>query len=87
MIIDEAESTRNTFTGRLAQLIDGRWPQASAADAKAADAALNVAYRKALAFLASKDNLTTVKPGCEQGPARLDRLSRRLRRLRLDRRP
>jgi uncharacterized protein YecT (DUF1311 family) len=63
MEIDAEEATRNAFTAHLAQLIDGRWPQASVAQAKAADAALNTAYGKALAFLASKDNFSTVKPG------------------------
>ena len=62
MEIDEEEATRNAFTAHLAQLIDARWPQASVAQAKAADAALNTAYGKALAFLASKDNFSTVKP-------------------------
>ena len=62
MVIDEEEATRDAFTGHLAQLMDGRWPQASAAEAWAADDALNAAYRKALAALASKHNLTTVKP-------------------------
>jgi hypothetical protein len=63
LVIDEEEVTRNTFTAHLGSLIDGGWPKASAAEAQAADAALNLAYRKALTFLASKDNLTTVKPG------------------------
>ena len=62
LVIDEEEATRDAFTAHLAELIDGRWPSASAADAKVADAALNAAYRKALTYLASKDNLTTVKP-------------------------
>ena len=62
MEIDEEEATRDTFAAHLAALIDGRWPKASAADARAADDALNAAYRKALAFLASKNNMMTVKP-------------------------
>ena len=62
LVIDEEEATRDAFTAHLTELIDGRWPPASAAEAKTADAALNAAYRKALAYLASKDNLTTVKP-------------------------
>jgi uncharacterized protein YecT (DUF1311 family) len=61
-MIDEEEAQRDAFTAHLAQLIDGRWPQASAARAKDADDALNATYKKALAFLASKNNFTTVKP-------------------------
>ena len=62
MEIDEEEATRDAFTAHLAQIVDGRWSQASIAQAKAADAALNAAYGKALAFLTSKDNVSTVKP-------------------------
>ena len=62
MEIDDQEATRNAFTAHLAHLIDASWPQASVAQAKAADAALNTAYGKAMAFLASKDNFSTVKP-------------------------
>jgi uncharacterized protein YecT (DUF1311 family) len=62
MVIDEQEATRNAFTAHLGQLIDGSWPAASAAQAKAADDALNAAYKRALAHLASKDNFSTVKP-------------------------
>jgi uncharacterized protein YecT (DUF1311 family) len=62
MEIDAQEAARNAFTAHLAQLIDGRWPQASSAQAKAADAALNIAYGKAMAYLASTHNLSTVKP-------------------------
>jgi uncharacterized protein YecT (DUF1311 family) len=42
--------------------MDGRWPPASPAQAKTADAELNVAYGRAMAFLASTDNLSTEKP-------------------------
>jgi hypothetical protein len=62
LIIDEEEATQNAFTAHLAQLIDGPWPPASAVQAKAADDALNAAYKKALDFLATKDNFSTVKP-------------------------
>lgn len=62
MVIDDEEATRNAFTAHLAQLLDGRWPAVSPAQAKAADEALNAAYRKALADYGSKENLTTVKP-------------------------
>jgi uncharacterized protein YecT (DUF1311 family) len=62
MVIDEEEATRDAFTADLARLVDGRWPTASAVQAKAADDALNAAYKKALAFLGSKQNLSTVKP-------------------------
>ena len=60
--IDEEEAVRNAFLAHVRTLLDGRWPSASASDAKTADAALNVAYRKAQAFLATKDNYSTVKP-------------------------
>ena len=60
--IDEQEATRNAFTARLADLIEGRWPKSTPAQAKAADDTLNSAYKTALVHLASKDNLTTVKP-------------------------
>ena len=63
LVIDEEEATRNAFTAQVAGLLDGRWPgPAMAADFDAADRALNIAYGKALAHLASKDNFTTVKP-------------------------
>ncbi len=62
MVIDEEEATRETFTTHLAQLIDGKWPRVSTVNATAADVALNSAYKKALAFLGSDQNLTTVKP-------------------------
>jgi hypothetical protein len=63
MVIDEEEATRNAFTAQVAGLLDGRWPApATAADFDAADLALNAAYKKALAHLASKDNFSTVKP-------------------------
>jgi hypothetical protein len=63
LVIDEQEATRNAFTAQVVGLLDGRWPgPTTAADFDAADQALNAAYKKALAHLASKDNYTTVKP-------------------------
>ncbi len=63
MVIDEEEATRNAFTAQVAGLLDRRWPvSVTAADFDAADQALNAAYEKAMAHLASKDNVTTVKP-------------------------
>ncbi len=62
MVIDEEETTRNAFEADLARLVDARWPGASRAEARVADGSLNGAYKRALSFLASKDNLTTVKP-------------------------
>jgi uncharacterized protein YecT (DUF1311 family) len=62
MIIDDEEATREAFTTQLGQLVSGHWPPASAAQATVADAALNRAYFKALTFLASKNNASTVKP-------------------------
>jgi len=62
MEIDAEEAVRNAFIAHLTQLMNGRWPKASPAQAKAADAELNRAYGKAIAFLASKDNFSTVKP-------------------------
>ena len=60
--IDEQDAVRNQFVRDLARLTSGAWPKADAADAKAADAALNASYRKALAWAAGKDNYSTIKP-------------------------
>ncbi len=61
MEIDEEEATRDRFLMHVAALLNGKWPPASPAQAKAADDALNAAYRKAQAFLPTKKNYTTVK--------------------------
>ena len=60
--IDEEEATRDAFLAHVRSLLDGKWPRATSSEAQAADAALNVAYRKAQAFLATKDNSSTIKP-------------------------
>lgn len=59
--IAEEEASRDRFVTHLQLLLAGRWPLATAAQAASDDAALNSAYAKALAYLPSKDNLTTVK--------------------------
>lgn len=50
------------FVTDLERLAAQKWPAATAADAQAADRALNQAYRRALARAAAKDNYTTIKP-------------------------
>ena len=60
-VIAEEDNTRDQFTADLQRLLDGRW--ISTADAEAADVKLNASYRRAIAWAAGKDNLTTVKLG------------------------
>ena len=62
LVIQEEDATRDAFTADLRRLLNGGWPAATSAQAATADAALNAAYREALAFTASKDNFSTVKP-------------------------
>ncbi|CAN5298474.1 DUF1311 domain-containing protein [soil metagenome] len=62
MEIDEEEAVRDRFLAHVGALLNGKWPPATPAQAKAADDALNAAYRKAQAHLGSKDSFTTVKP-------------------------
>jgi uncharacterized protein YecT (DUF1311 family) len=62
MEIEEQDSVRDQFMRDLGRLLSGGWPAASAADGKAADAVMTTSYRKALAWAASKDNLSTIKP-------------------------
>ncbi len=47
--IQEEDDVRDAWTKDLAALLAGRWAPAAPAQAKAADAALNASYRKALA--------------------------------------
>ena len=61
-VIEEEDAVRDAFTRDIAALLAGRWKPAGAAEARAADAALNAAYRKALAFTGSKENYSTTKP-------------------------
>lgn len=61
-VIDEQDKTRERFANDLDALAAGRWTPATPAQAKAADAELNAAYRKALAHLASHpDEVGTLK--------------------------
>lgn len=62
LVIAEQDATRDAFAADLKRLLAGKWPPASPAQAAAADAALNATYRRALAFTATKDNYSTVKP-------------------------
>lgn len=55
----EQDALRDQFAKDLEGLLAGHWP--SAADAKAADAQLNVSYRQATAWAAGKTNDTTIK--------------------------
>lgn len=59
---EEEDTVKDAFLKRLGQLTSGRWPLATPAEARAADAGMNAAYRKTLAAAAGKDNLTTIKP-------------------------
>ena len=61
MEIEEEEASRDRFIAHLRTLLAGRWPAATPAAAVDADKALNAAYRKALAFLPTKDNFSTIK--------------------------
>ncbi|MDR1990147.1 MAG: lysozyme inhibitor LprI family protein, partial [Acidobacteriaceae bacterium] len=61
LMIEEKDRVRDQFVKDLNRLASGQWPTANASNAKAADAALNVSYRKALAAAGSKSNLTTIK--------------------------
>ena len=62
MEIEEQDIVRDQFVKDLNRLLSGGWPAASATDGKAADAAMTLSYRKALAWAAGKDNLSTIKP-------------------------
>lgn len=62
LVIAEEDSVRRQFLKDFERLAARRWPAASTADARAADAALNLAYRKALKSLAAGDAGTTVTP-------------------------
>ena len=61
MEIEEEEASRDRFLKHLRTLLTGQWPAATPTAAADADKALNAAYRKALAFLPTKDNFSTVK--------------------------
>lgn len=62
MVIAEQDSVRDQFTKDLKRLLAGQWPAASAADGKAADAAMNTSYQKALVWAGGKGNFSTIKP-------------------------
>jgi uncharacterized protein YecT (DUF1311 family) len=59
---EEENVTRDAHAKDLMALLTGAWPPASAAQAKSADAALNAAYRKALATYAANTG-PNVGPG------------------------
>lgn len=61
LVIDAEEADHKQFLIDLGRLANGRWPPAGPADAAAADAALNRAYRAALAWADGKANLSTVR--------------------------
>ena len=60
--IEEEAAVRDAHLKELSQLLSGRWPGATTAQARAADAALNATYRKTLATAGAKTNLTTITP-------------------------
>jgi uncharacterized protein YecT (DUF1311 family) len=61
LMIAEEDAVRNQFAKDLDSLSIGRWPSATAADAKAADVQMNASYHKAMAWAGGKDNPTTIK--------------------------
>ena len=61
-VIEEEDKTRGRFVSDLEALAAGRWTRFTAADARAADVALNAAYRKTLAHIAGHpDEVGTIK--------------------------
>lgn len=59
-VAEEQDKVLDQFALDLSRLVDGRWPVATAAEAKTADAQLNASYRKALTWAAGK-TYTTIK--------------------------
>jgi uncharacterized protein YecT (DUF1311 family) len=62
LMIAEQDAVRNQFAKDLDSLLVDRWASATVADAKAADAQMNLSYHKAMAWAGRKDNPTTTKP-------------------------
>jgi hypothetical protein len=60
-VAEEQDKVLDQLALDLGRLADGRWPPATAAEARAADAQLNASYRKALTWAAGK-TYTTIKP-------------------------
>jgi len=59
-VIEEQDAVRDQFVIDLERLLSGKWPLASAAAARDADAHLNASYRKSLAWADSSDNMSTI---------------------------
>jgi hypothetical protein len=59
-VIEEEDAVRDQFVRDLERLLSGKWPVASDAAARDADAHLNASYRKTLAWADSSDNMSTV---------------------------
>ncbi len=60
-VIHAEDMERDQFLQDLTRLADGKWPRAGHAQAVAMDARLNQDYKAALACVAAKTNLSTVK--------------------------
>ncbi len=60
-VIEAEDLERDQFLQDLIRLADGKWPKADHAQAAAMDAKLNLDYKAALACVAAKTNLSTVK--------------------------
>jgi uncharacterized protein YecT (DUF1311 family) len=60
-IIHAKDMERDQFLQDLTRLADGKWPKADHTQAAAMDAKLNLDYKAALACVAGKTNLSTVK--------------------------
>jgi uncharacterized protein YecT (DUF1311 family) len=61
VVIMEEDRVRDQFMLDLHRLKDRKWPALSGADARAADAQLNVSYRKALAAAGAADDYSGIR--------------------------
>ena len=61
-VIEEQDAVRDQFVIDLARSLTGKWPVASAAAARDAEAHLNASYRKTLAWAGSSGNMSTIRP-------------------------
>jgi len=59
-VIEEEDAVRDQFVMDVERLLSGKWPVASAAAARDADAHLNASYHKTLAWADSGDNMSTI---------------------------
>jgi uncharacterized protein YecT (DUF1311 family) len=61
-VIEEQDAVRDQCARDLERLLSGKWPVASGAAAREADAHLNASYRKALAWAGTSDNMSIIHP-------------------------